>query len=454
MAVSDRKTWRIVGRKRLNGRVAVHGNKNAALPAMTASLLLPRTGNELVLTNIPRIRDVMVLTDILAHLGISSSWDGTDTLRLKRVRMFNRMPDLPREVVSRIRGSIVLLGPLSGLWKEFTLPKPGGDKIGTRPITAHTSALADLGVRVSDRSGVLTVSRAIDPGTAGSLQVWLTEQSVTATETVLLHSAFLGRKQSLTVNGAATEPHIVTLCRVLSAMGARISGTGSSVLNISWPRGRTRPVRPVRCDDDFMEATTLAVAAAVSRGNVDIVFRNPGSLELIDRYLRWMGVRTDILPEKNMWRIHGARSTLRLNSRLGVIKAEPWPRLPTDVMSAMVVLATQCRGTVKFLEYMYDDRFGFAQMLQDMGATIRTEGPHVISVSGPTPLAGNEMLLRPDIRSGAAMLLAALAASGTSLLHDRRGVIARGYQDLAASLKGLGADITEVSGLFADSSQD
>jgi UDP-N-acetylglucosamine 1-carboxyvinyltransferase len=140
---------------------------------------------------------------------------------------------------------------------------------------------------------------------------------------------------------------------------------------------------------------------------------------------------------------------LALIPSFSTLKAEPWPRFHTDIMSVFVVLATQCTGPLKFIEYMYDDRFGFVQALRDMGAQIRTDGPHVIVVEGGRKLAGNEMLLRPDIRSGAAMLIAALAADGSSVLHDRRGVIARGYEDLPGMLNALGANIEEIGPLFS-----
>lgn len=445
--MSEGRTWRIHGGKRLSGTVSLHGNKNSALPAMAASLLLAKSGQRIVLDNVPRIRDVQVLSDILGHLGIRASWLGPDRLSLERIRRFPKAPDIPRGVVARIRGSIILLGPLAGIWPEFKLPKPGGDKIGTRPITAHMNALADLGVRITDRRGVLTVRRTVTDSVP-RLSVWLTEQSVTATEAVLLYSPFLGSRTTLTVYGAACEPHIVTLCRLLSAMGARIGGAGSNRLTVRWPRAPRPPKDPVRLDDDFMEATTYAVAAAVTGSDLDIRFSRPADLELIDRYLRWFGVRSEVVPSRKLWRILGSRSPLRVDARLQVIKAEPWPRVPTDVMSVLVVLATQCSGTVKFLEYMYDDRFGFVQMLQDMGARISAQGPHVISVTGPTPLAGNEMLMRPDIRSGAAMLLAALAGQGASVLHDRNDVIGRGYQELPESLARLCASVELIPSPF------
>ena len=230
-------------------------------------------------------------------------------------------------------------------------------------------------------------------------------------------------------------------------MGADIQGLYSSVVSERWPQGRHAPDAPVRLDDDFMEATTYAIAAAITHGDVAMAFENAGLyLHLIDRYLNWMGVRTELTAHG--WRILGSASTLHVDPTLTVIKAEPWPRFPTDVMSMAVVLATQCTGSLKFVEYMYDDRFGFVQSLRDLGARITPTSAHTIAVSGPTPLTGNEVFLRPDIRSGAAMLLAALVCRGTTVLHDRNRVIERGYQDLPQILADLGARITEVSPSF------
>jgi UDP-N-acetylglucosamine 1-carboxyvinyltransferase len=258
---------------------------------------------------------------------------------------------------------------------------------------------------------------------------------------LLLYSAFMPPDEQLTIIDAACEPHIVTLCTILEAMGARIEGIYSNLLRITWPEGRRAPAAAISLDHDFMEATTYAIAAALTRSDLTIQFQNAGIyLFLIDRYLGWMGVRTVL--ERDTWRILGSTSSLRIETSLSSIKAEPWPRFPTDVLSMFVVLATQCTGTLKFVEYMYDDRFGFIQSLRDIGARIDVLPPHAIIVRGPTPLSGNDLFLRPDIRSGAAMLLAALASTGVTSLHDRNNVIERGYQQLPETLTALGARIT------------
>lgn len=439
-----RKIWNIGTGARLSGVVPIHGNKNAALPAMAAALLLPQ-GASLILENVPRISDVTVMAEILEHLGISSVWSGPQQLALTRTRPAADTPAIPAELTSRIRGSITLLGPLAGMYQQFRLPKPGGDKIGGRPIGAHITALSDLGVDITAESGFLMGTRT-DARLRGGT-VLLTEQSVTATLMVLLYSGFLPPEDTLTIIDAACEPHIVTLCALLEAMGARIEGTYSNLLRISWPEGRHAPAGPVRLDDDFMEAATYAIAAAITRSDIEIPFHNAGMyLFLIDRYLGWMGVTTVL--EHNHWSIRGRSSTLVIDPALTIIKAEPWPRFPTDILSLFVVLATQCTGILTFVEYMYDDRFGFVQSLRDIGARISQMPPHAIVVHGPTPLAGNELFLRPDIRSGAAMLLAALASSGSTVLHDRGGVIERGYQQLPETLAVMGAPMTASTVVF------
>lgn len=437
MENTSHTAWTISTGSRLSGTVGIHGNKNAALPALAASLLIP-TGGSLVLDAVPRIRDVEALGRILAHLGIDARWSADQQLTLTRIADAPDRPDIPAELTGRIRASITLLGPLAGMYRTFRLSKPGGDRIGARPIGAHITALADLGVDVTEADGVLSGSRT-EPVVMGGT-ICLTEQSVTATLMLLLYSGFLPPDRQLTILNAACEPHVVTLCGILESMGARIEGIYSNLLRVSWPSGRHAPSGPQRLDDDFMEATTYAVAAALTRSDLAIPFRNAGIyLFLIDRYLGWMGVRTTLEP--HTWHIHGSISDLRIDPALTAVKAEPWPRFPTDVMSLCVVLATQCTGTLKFVEYMYDDRFGFVQSLRDIGARIDVMPPHAIVVQGPTPLSGNDLFLRPDIRSGAAMLLAALVSGGTTVLHDRNGVIARGYQDLPETLARLGANV-------------
>lgn len=409
---------------------------------MAAALLLS-PGQSLTLEHVPRISDVDTLADILSRLGVATVWADSETLVLTRTAVPSTI-EVPADLTRRIRGSLVLLGPLVGLYPSFALSMPGGDRIGGRPIGAHVTALADLGVHVARVNDVLECRRR---GAPRGGTVVLVEQSVTATLLLLLYSAFLAPDDHLTIVDAACEPHIVTLAHILTAMGAVVQGTYSSTLTIRWPQGRQTPAEPIRLDDDFMEATTYAIAAAITHGDVTMVFANAGLyLHLVDRYLGWMGVRTELTA--HTWRILGSASTLHITPSLGVIKAEPWPRFPTDVMSMAVVLATQCTGTVKFVEYMYDDRFGFVQSLRDVGAHITVMPPHAIAVDGPTPLVGNELFLRPDIRSGAAMLLAALVCRGTTVLHDRGAVIERGYQDLPQTLAELGARISAVQPTF------
>lgn len=442
--MTDRRTWSIGSGSRLAGTATIHGNKNAALPCLAAGLLLP-VGTVLRLEHVPRISDVTTLCDILRVYGVSVHWDGPSSVTVRRTAYSPTAPVVPAELAGRIRGSIVLLGALAAQYDRFDLAKPGGDRIGGRPITSHLVALEDLGYRITQEPNVLRVRRMTEKPAGGT--VVLTEQSVTATLMLLLYSGCLGPDQHLTIVDAACEPHIVTLCTLLQAMGADIQGVYSNLLTIRWPGGVHAATAPVRLDDDFMEAATYAVAAAVTGSDLDIPFRNAGLyLHLIDRYLGWMGVRTEL--GAHHWRITGTASDLRVNPSLTAIKAEPWPRFPTDVMSVFVVLATQCTGTITFVEYMYDDRFGFVQSLRDIGARISQMPPHAITVCGPTPLSGNETFLRPDIRSGAAMLLAALTASGDTILHDRSGIIERGYQELPEQLAALGARIRSASDPF------
>lgn len=433
-------TWRIGTGARLNGRLFLHGNKNSALPCLAAGLILP-AGGSFRLTNVPRISDVEAMIQILRVYGVEISWTGPSDILVTRTSYVDPAPTLPPELARAIRGSIVLLGALATQYPAFDLAKPGGDRIGGRPITAHLTALSDLGYETIDQPGVLAVRRLTREPHGGTIV--LIEQSVTATLMLLLYSACLGPREHLTIVNAACEPHIVTLGQLLGGLGATIEGLASNLITIRWPRGVRSHNNPIRLDDDFMEATTYAIAAAITKSDLEIPFHDAAiSLNVIHRYLQWMGVQTTL--DANHWHVRGSASSLQIHPGLSVIKAEPSPRFHTDVMSMFVVLATQCTGTLKFIEYMYDDRFGFVQSLRDIGARIDSDGRHAIVVHGPTPLSGNELFLRPDIRSGAAMLLAALAASGTTVLHDHRRVIERGYQELPETLARLGAPIDKA----------
>ena len=442
------ETWEIKGPNKLSGEVKIHGNKNSTFPCIAASLLLKNPEQSIILGNVPQIKDVFVLIDVIKYLGIDAIWLDENTLKLSPIENFKiDTVSIPDEIMAKIRGSVVLLGPLIAKFKSFSLPRPGGDKIGSRPLTAHILAFRDLGFSIEEKDGGLFINQQEkfdfsknDPFNK-KRRVWLTERSVTATESLLLFSSSLNIDEELTIYGAACEPHIMTICKLLSKMGAEISGENSNCIKIKWPNGVHQPSEKFMLDDDHIEAATYAVAAAITKSDVVINFKNSEFLELMDRYLKWVGVKTTLNISENKWSIFGSKSNFEISPDLKVIKAEPWPGFPTDAMSLFLVLATQCHGSVKFLEYMYEDRFTFVQILKDMGARIEENPPHVIKVHGPTPLSGQETFVRPDIRSGAALLLASLCAKGSTTLHDKNNVIGRGYEKLPETLISLGADI-------------
>ena len=440
-------SWTISGPTKISGEINVHGNKNSSFPCIASSLLIPDVGQSITLQNIPRIRDVFSLCDIIKYLGIRAEWIDEHILKLQRDNKVN-LVSIPPEIMSKLRGSMILLGPLMGFYKNFSLPKPGGDKIGNRPLTAHIAAFRDLGFSIeeSDSGLVINSQNQLNFEKKEKInKVWLIERSVTATSSLLLFSASMSTNKNLFIYGAACEPHISTICDLLTIMGAEITGRESNYLNISWPNKITKSSIKFRLDDDHIEATTYAIAAAITRSDLIINFSHPQNLELINRYLNWMGVRSKIDVKNKKWTIKGSQSNLELSPELRTIKAEPWPGVPTDIMSLLIVLATQCKGTIKFTEYMYDDRFSFVQTLKDMGASIEENPPHVIKVHGPTQLHGQEAFVRPDIRSGAALLLAALCAKGMTILHDKNNVIERGYEKLPEILTTLGANIDIIA---------
>lgn len=443
------ETWEIKGPTKLSGEVKVHGNKNSTFPCIAAALLL-KLDQSLTLENIPQIKDVFVLLNVVKYLGIDANWLNENTLKLSPINNFKLDTiSIPADIMARIRGSIVLLGPLIAKYKSFSLPRPGGDKIGSRPLTAHTAAYRDLGFSVEEKEGGLFINPQehfdFNKNNNRKNKIWLTERSVTATESLLLFSSSLNYDEKLTIYGAACEPHIANMCELLSWVGAEISGQNSNCIQINWPNGINQPSGNFILDDDHVEAATYATAAAITKSDLTIILKNPEHLELVDRYLKWMGINTNLDISGHKWFILGSKSNFEISPDLKVIKAEPWPGFPTDVMSLFVVLATQCRGSVKFLEYMYEDRFTFVQTLKDMGAHIEENPPHVIKVHGSAQLSGHETFVRPDIRSGAALLLASLCANGTTILHDKNNVIGRGYEKLPETLANLGVNIEKTS---------
>jgi UDP-N-acetylglucosamine 1-carboxyvinyltransferase len=402
------------------------GNKNAALPALTATLL---ADGPVTLHNVPRIRDVETMIALLVDLGAQVDWHGTNTLRVDPRAV--RPKALDPALCARIRASILLAGPLLARFGSVTLPPPGGDVIGRRRVDTHFLALEQLGAELT-----VGESYKIEGKKLVGAEIFLDEPSVTGTENALL-AAVMAHGRTVLRNAAA-EPHVQDVARLLIAMGASIEGIGTNVYAIEG--GRPLGGCEFTIGPDHIEIASFIGLAAVTDGTITIEGVRSDDLRSTLLGFERLGVRP---------RVDGQRLVVdpgqerRIRPDLGghVPKLEdgPWPAFPADAMSIAVVTATQCEGMVLIFEKMFESRLFFVDKLIGMGARIVLCDPHRLVVSGPSQLRGGTVE-SPDIRAGMAMLLAALAAEGTSTIHNV-GQIERGYEQIDSRLRALGAEI-------------
>lgn len=416
----------IHGGRRVSGTYSPVGNKNAVLPMLAACLL---TDESITLHNVPRIRDVEVMLELLQDLGVTVSRRAdVVVLRAREVKRRRLREDLCRKV----RASILLSGPLAAKHGRAVMPPPGGDVIGRRRLDTHFSGLQALGISVEGGSHYTLRRRSLR-----GAKVLLDEASVTATENFLMAAALA--EGASTVFNAACEPHVADLGRLLVKMGARIEGLGSNrihVQGVSELRGAEHTVGP-----DLIEIGSFLAAAAVTRG--ELCVRGMGAdedLRGIQRVFSRLGV--DTVQEGADVRLPaGRKMSIRRDLGRAIPKVEdgPWPAFPSDLMSVAIVLATQAKGTVLFFEKMFESRMYFVDRLIEMGADIIPCDPHRVVVSGPCALHGTH-LTSPDIRAGMSLVLAALCARGQSVI-DQAEVIDRGYERIDERLRELGVDI-------------
>jgi UDP-N-acetylglucosamine 1-carboxyvinyltransferase len=411
-------TLRIEGGHRLSGRLAVEGNKNSALPLMAACML---TDQECVLTNVPRIRDVAVLGEIMAGLGATVEGVGTPTLRIRCERITTDRPDAA--LVGKLRGSVLLLGPLLARRGSARLALPGGDFPARRLITTHLQALVDLGATVLNEAGhALEAARGL---TGASM--YLDEASVTGTETVLLAAA--AARGTTEIRHAAMEPHVVELCRFLRAMGVGIEGEGSTTIRVH-PPARVDAAQ-YRLDGDYVEAGSWGVVAAITGGDIEVRGAQARDMEVVAAPLKKMGVPCTFDDE---------RFVVESPSRLVAtrrITTGLWPGFPSDMVSLVTVLATQAEGRTLVHDWLYELRLFALEQLSAMRADLFLCDPHRIIVSGPTKLRSRSLDSR-DLRSGMALIAAALAADGESSVAPVE-TVERGYATLVERLRSLGA---------------
>jgi UDP-N-acetylglucosamine 1-carboxyvinyltransferase len=391
------------------------------------------TGEPVALTNVPRIRDVDTMIDLLADLGADAAWCGPNEVRVDTANVAKSNPD--PHLCARMRASFLLAGPLLARFGRATMPPPGGDVIGRRRLDPHMHAFAELGADVDADRGLYEMR------TDGllSAHVFLDEASVMATENTVMVAVLTPGETVL--GNAACEPHVQDLCRFLVSLGAHIEGIESNVLRIhgvdtlgggSWAVG-----------PDHIEVGSFIGMAAITGGDVTVEGADPKDLVSIKPAFERLGVRMEIGEDS----VHvPSRQQLVIRDDLGgmipKIEDGPWPAFPSDLTSIAITVATQAFGTVLMFEKMFENRLFFTDKLVSMGARIILCDPHRAVVTGPTPLVGQRME-SPDIRAGMAMLLAALCADGRSTIGAIHQ-IDKGYERIDERLRALGASIERV----------
>ena len=413
----------------LRGSIRPAGNKNAALPALAATLLATKP---VTLENIPRIKDVEALAEILRALGAEVSWKDANVVTVDAARVGEVRP--PRALAERIRASILLAGPLLARFGRVLLPPPGGDVIGRRRLDTHFMALEALGGQTR-----LGKEFEIHASALRGTSMFLDEPSVTGTENAVM-AATLARGHTQ-IRNAAAEPHVQDLCHLLNAMGARIHGIGTHVLDIEGV-GELGGAQ-YRIGADHIEIGSFIGLAAVTRSR--LVIENVPMEHLESTLLGFRRLGVECEPDHGSLVVRGDRDLFVRPDAFGhvpKIDDGPWPAFPADLTSIALVTATQCHGTVLVYEKMFESRMFFTDKLVSMGAQIILCDPHRAVVVGPAPLRGGR-LESPDIRAGMAILLAALGATGTSEIHNI-AQIERGYQQIDERLRRLGARIERV----------
>ena len=419
----------IEGSYPLKGKIKASGNKNAALPCLAAALL---TDEEVILENIPEIEDVSVMVRILKQLGAKVTWMGTNKYSIKTTDI--KKAEIPAAEAKAVRASILFAGPLLARTGSVIFPPPGGDVIGHRRLDTHFLAFTELGARVS-ADGVYKVTANKLVG----VDLFLDEASVTATENAIM-TAVLAEGVTV-IQNAASEPHVQDLCNMLVSMGAKIEGIGSNILRIKGVdklHGTT-----FRIGSDFMEVGSYIGLAAVTHSKLEIIDAEPKNLRMAKIAFGKLGINWETSGNNILVR---PRQELRVKPDMGdqipQIDDAPWPGFPPDLTSIITVVATQVSGTILIHEKMFESRMFFVDKLVGMGAKIVLCDPHRAVVSGPAALKGSDMV-SPDVRAGMAMVIAALCAEGKSTIHNIYQ-IERGYENLAAKLKSLGAKIDRL----------
>jgi UDP-N-acetylglucosamine 1-carboxyvinyltransferase len=407
----------VTGGRRLSGSVRPAGAKNSALKLMAAALLAP---GRTTLHNVPRIQDCMTMADVLEHLGESVAWDGS-SLRVDATEL--RSVEAPYELVSRMRASILVLGPLLARCGRARVAMPGGCNIGSRKIDLHLKGLQKMGATFEQRHGFLEGTTDWLHGAVVSLDF----PSVGATENVMM--AAVAARGTTVIENAAREPELVDLAHFLTEMGARIDGVGTPTVEIEGVDAFSAVEHTVI--PDRIEAGTYAIAACATGGRVRLEGARPDHLDLVLDKLGEAGARIDVRDDGIVVSLDGRAEPVDLVTL-------PYPGFPTDLQPQMMAMLASSDGTSIVTENVFESRFMFVDELNRMGADIRTEGHHAV-IRGVDRLSAAPVRAL-DIRAGFAMVIAALSADGATEIADMYHVD-RGYEDFEAKLAGLGAEV-------------
>jgi UDP-N-acetylglucosamine 1-carboxyvinyltransferase len=418
-------SFSVTGGRALKGTIRPAGNKNAALPILAATLL---ADGPCPIDNVPHIRDVETMLALLEHLGATVTWDGPNAVTVDTTKAEPRALD--PKLSAKIRASILLAGPMLARFGRVSLPPPGGDVIGRRRVDTHFLALERLGadITVGDTYKL--------EGKLTGADIFLDEPSVTGTENALM--AAVAARGTTVLRNAASEPHVQDLAHFLIALGATIDGIGSNALTVEG--GTALHAAPYTIGPDHIEIGSFIGLAAVTNGAVTIDGVRGDDLRSTLLAFERLGVRprldgTQLVVDADQER----RIRPDLGGHVPKLEDGPWPAFPADLMSIAIVVASQCEGLLLVFEKLFESRLFFVDKLIGMGARIVLCDPHRAVISGPSPLRG-QVVESPDIRAGMAMLLAALAAQGDSVIHNI-GQIERGYERIDERLRALGAQI-------------
>ncbi len=423
------------GRHPICGVHRVPGNKNAALPMIAAAML---ADGPVTLENVPGIEDVENMFKCAECFGAKISRDiaaRTATIDATRLRTARLAPEL----ASKIRTSVLFAGPLLARMGSVSLPPPGGDGIGHRRLDTHFAGFASLGAKVKAGRRILSVKA---PKGLSGVKMLLDEASVTATENILM-AAVLARGETEIYN-AACEPHVQDLCAMLNSMGAKIEGAGTNRIRVEGVEALHGTTARVGCD--YIEGASYLTAAAITGGEITLTEIDAEVFAVLEKTFARFEVK---------WTVDAAKRTLHMPARkrrrkmaydlgdaIPSVADGPWPMFPSDLVSILIVLATQTRGTCLFFEKMFESRLYFVDHLIGMGAKIVQCDPHRVVVTGPTQLTGSTVT-SPDIRAGIALILAALCAKGRTTILNA-GSVDRGYEAVEKELAALGADAKRV----------